>query len=85
MARPMTAEDRVPEVGDVLVRNGHYDRLPFVLTVEESGRRDWVRFFCGHDKGDRGAFVTSPEDGRTWPRWRYLNRADGGPVTVEEG
>lgn len=70
MPRPMTAEDRHPQVGDVLENPGY----------TKPARVKAVRFH-GFDVG---VFVNY-DDRRAMRNWSYFSRADGGPVTVGEG
>lgn len=73
MARPMTAADRAPQVGDVLRYHGR--DVTVGITVGVAGGR----FARWYTKGGRIAY---PLDS---PWHKYVSRADGGPVTVEEG
>lgn len=72
MPRPMTAEDRDPQVGDVLRYHGKN------ATVQDAqkGYYHWTRWQWRYGR----IWYLLPHGGR---EHRYVSRADGGPVEVE--
>ena len=73
--RPLTTADRPDvEVGDVLLRYGKTR----MTVIAKRGCLAWPAFYRATDE-ERGEEVWCTND----PRFVYLSRADGGPVTVE--
>lgn len=83
MGRPLTAADRTPEVGDVL-RYDPRGAWPLndpdnVLTCTKSYQKRLRSGVASLWEHDRGRLHTNSYD-----RCRYISRADGGPVVVED-
>lgn len=69
--RPLTAADRPPQVGDVLLMRG---KAALVNACTETTLE--TKSAQAH-----GMLIS---DCRWWREWRYIWRADGGPITTEE-
>ena len=74
MQRPLTAADRVPQVGDVMYDEG--SKKVSVIRVL-GGTYDGYAIITSILPGER------PTNVRMW--WRYAYRADGGSITTEGG
>lgn len=74
MPRPLTAADRVPQVGDVLYGESG---VPLAVgTVLGGNASEGYRVVKPYDNPGRWFTVA--------PWWRYRFRADNGPVIVED-
>jgi hypothetical protein len=76
MPRPLTAADRVPQVGDVV-----YGESGQPLTIGKIIGGTFAEGYRVMKSGESSPlrwFTVAP-----W--WRYRFRADGGPVEIEEG
>ncbi len=76
MPRPMTAEDRDPQVGDVL----RYHGRNAMVGRAWPGGDPWRKWVWSYARGRK--WYSIPFGG--WEHI-YVSRADGGPVTVGEG
>ena len=70
MPRPLTAADRVPKVGDVLLIEGK-------ASIVNKRTREHLET---KQAGVRGMIVTNV---KWWGRWVYIWRQDGGSITTE--
>lgn len=74
MPRPMTAADREPQEGDILLRQG---KRWVALWVERFADPEENCLYMGRD------CITLSCERSTWGSYQYASRADRGPVMVE--
>ena len=84
--RPLTAADRVPQVGDVLLCRYTRDEWAtyHITQVQEYYDGTW------HAKADKIEQCGEFSPSRSFVEWdsarlEYRTRADGGPITTEAG
>lgn len=76
-ARPLTVADRAPQVGDVVAEKSGRGLRYRINRVDLNGA-----YVEGRAQGESGATGGALW---LWSDYTYVSRADGGPVTVEEG